>query len=229
MTRAALPEGDRMATDTQELAGDGGQAIGRDIEPKTRKGRRSKRALLDAARVVFRERGFAYARVSDMAAEAAMSNGAFYRYFTDKHDVLMALLNELSQEMFDFSRVPWQPGDPKHSVIETTQRYLKLYRDNADLMRVEIEAAQTEPTVHEVWRKSRSMFFKRIARSLRNGQQQGIVRPEIDPDLAASLLGGMTEHYAYLQYVMGDEPQRSPKKLAEQIALIWSSGVYLTD
>ncbi|MPZ60583.1 MAG: TetR family transcriptional regulator [Propionibacteriales bacterium] len=217
-----------MATEAQDLVTVQDE-VGRDVEPKTRKGRRSKRALLDAARVVFRERGFAHARVSDMAAEAGMSNGAFYRYFKDKHDILMALLSELSEEMYEFSRVPWQPGDPKHSVRESTLRYMELYRDNADLMRVEIEVAQTELTVHEVWRESRAMFFKRIARSLRRGQKEGIVRKDIDPDLAASLLGGMTEHYAYLQYVLKDEPQGSPKRLAEQISRIWANGVYLTD
>lgn len=217
-----------MATEPGQLA-DGEDEVGWEIEPKTRKGRRSKRALLDAARVVFRERGFTYARVSDMAAQAGMSNGAFYRYFKDKHDVLMALLNELIQEMYDFSRVPWQPGDPRHSVIESTFRYLELYRDNADLMRVEIEAAQTEPTVQVVWQEARAMFFQRIARSLRRGQDMGIVRPEVDPDLAASLLGGMTEHYAYLHYVLGEEPHRDLRELTEQISLIWASGVYLPD
>lgn len=203
--------------------------VGRDVEPKTRKGRESKRALMKAARAVFRDHGFAYARVSDMAAQAGMSNGAFYRYFVDKHDVLMALLDELSQEMYEMSREPWQPGDPQHSVRETTQRYFELYRDNADLMRVEIEAAQTEPVVRDLWQGSRNMFYRRIARSLRRGQEQGIVRRELDADLAASLLGGMTEHYAYLQYVLNEQPNRSTKMLAEQVALIWASGVYITD
>lgn len=203
--------------------------VGRDVRPKTRKGRRSKQVLMDAAREVFRENGFAYARVSDMAARAGMSNGAFYRYFTDKHDILMALLNELASELYEMSREPWQPGDPEHSVRETTRRYLELYRTHADLMRVEIEAAQTEQTVLEVWQDTRARFYDRIARSLARAQKEGVVRADIDTKLAAALLGGMTEHFAYLHYVLEEQPKRSPAKLAEQVSRIWSHGVYVTD
>jgi AcrR family transcriptional regulator len=204
-----------------------GASVGSTIGiPKTRKGRASRTALLTAARAVFRSDGFANARVSDIASLAGMSNGGFYRYFTDKLDVLVSLLRDLSEEMFLLSRSPWVPEDPTASVYETTYLYLKLYRDNADLFRAEIEAAQTQGNVEELWYRARKAFFDRITRALRRGQETSVVRRELDPELAAALLGGMTEHYAYLRFVLQRAPEMDIGEVSRQIAQIWAYGAF---
>lgn len=198
-----------------------------DLEPKTAKGRASRQRLQLAARDVFREQGFANARVSDMAENAGMSLGAFYRYFRDKRDMLMSLLEQLFADMYEFARAAWEPGDPTRSVLVTTRKYLEMYRDNADLYRVLIEAAQTEPAVEQVWDEARRSFYDRIARALRRGQTQGAVLDEIDPELAAVLLGGMTEHYAYLWFVLGrGVNDRGIDAVSEQIAQLWAYGTF---
>lgn len=199
---------------------------GGNLQPKTRKGRESKQALLEAAREVFRMHGYAGARVTDMAAAAGMSNGAFYRYFQDKRDVLMTLLLQLSKDVFAFSRSPWVPAEPMASVYETTRRYMEFYRDYADLFRVEIEAAQTDHEVERLWFEARRAFFERIARALRRGQELGTVRTNIDPDAAAALVGGMTEHYAYLWFVLGRVPDRGIEEVSRTVAEIWAYGLF---
>lgn len=205
--------------------GDDGRSPGWDVVPSTPKGRRSKEALLTAAREVFRRDGFTNARVSEIAELADMSNGAFYRYFRDKHDVLVALVHRLMMEMFEFARHPWEAGDPHSSVYETTVRYFQIYEANADLMAVEIESAQTDAAILELWQEARRMFYERIARALRRGQREGVVRPEVDPDVAAALLGGMTEHYAYLHYVLRETLDRSHEQMAREVADLWSNGI----
>lgn len=205
--------------------GDDGRPPGWDVVPSTPKGRRSKEALLTAARQVFRRDGFTNGRVSEIADLADMSNGAFYRYFRDKHDVLMALVHRLMIEMFEFARHPWEAGDPHSSVYETTVRYFQIYEANADLLAVEIESAQTDETILELWQEARQMFYDRIARALQRGQGEGVVRPEVDPAVAAALLGGMTEHYAYLHYVLRETPDRSHEQMALAVADLWSHGI----
>lgn len=197
--------------------------------PKTRKGRETRETLKQAAREVFGAKGFMNARVTDMTAEAGMSNGAFYRYFSDKRDILITLLDDLFDAMATFARASWEPGDPSRSVQLTTVEYLHLYRRNADLYRVLIEASQTEREIEERWNRARADFFRRIARSMRRGQDQGRVRQEIDPDTAAALLGGMTEHYAYLAFVLQRVPAPDLEALTEQLVAIWSHGVFVED
>jgi AcrR family transcriptional regulator len=51
-------------------------------------------AILDAAEAVFAERGFHGARIQDIAERARIAVGTVYNHFTQKDDVLHALLEE---------------------------------------------------------------------------------------------------------------------------------------
>lgn len=51
----------------------------------------TQQALLDAAREVFAERGFARARVADIAARAGLTPGVIYHHFGGKDELYLAL------------------------------------------------------------------------------------------------------------------------------------------
>jgi AcrR family transcriptional regulator len=54
-------------------------------------------AILDAAEAVFAERGFHGARIQDIAERARIAVGTVYNHFSDKDDVLSALLDERTE------------------------------------------------------------------------------------------------------------------------------------
>ena len=56
-------------------------------------------AILDAAEVVFAERGFHGARIQDIAKRARIAVGTVYNHFEDKDAVLTALLEQRAEEM----------------------------------------------------------------------------------------------------------------------------------
>src|SRR5271169_3535193 len=56
-------------------------------------------AILDAAEVVFAERGFHGARIQDIAKRARIAVGTVYNHFEDKDAVLAALLEQRAEEM----------------------------------------------------------------------------------------------------------------------------------
>jgi AcrR family transcriptional regulator len=62
-----------------------------------RLGRR--RQLIDAARRCAAERGFASLTVDDVCAEAGVSKGAFYLYFAQKRELLLALLQDDAERL----------------------------------------------------------------------------------------------------------------------------------
>lgn len=192
--------------------------------PKTPKGRGSKETLLRAARTVFGRSGFAASRVADIAAEAGMSSGAFYRYYTDKREALVELLTELLNGLFEQSRARWNPTDAIESVVITTERYFGYYADNADLFRVLHETAQTDPTIEAMQAESRRTFHDRITRMARKGKEQGLIRPDLDPELSAAFLGGMTEHYAYTRFVLHRYPEQDIHAVSRQLANFWAHG-----
>jgi AcrR family transcriptional regulator len=57
-------------------------------------------AILDAAEAIFAEHGFHGARIQDIAARARIAVGTVYNHFAQKDDVLSALLEERSEELF---------------------------------------------------------------------------------------------------------------------------------
>lgn len=62
-------------------------------------GKRNVAKLLDAALVVFAERGFHAARVDDVCDEAEVSHGTFYLYFASKEDLFRTLVDDVVTEM----------------------------------------------------------------------------------------------------------------------------------
>ena len=62
-------------------------------------GRRNVAKLLDAALVVFAERGFHAARVDDVCDAADVSHGTFYLYFSSKDDLFRTLVDDVVHEM----------------------------------------------------------------------------------------------------------------------------------
>lgn len=73
-----------------------------------------RRAILDAAEEVFGERGFAAARVQDVAARAGLAVGTIYNHFGQKEDILLALLEERTKGFLDaFAAAPDDPTDAR--------------------------------------------------------------------------------------------------------------------
>lgn len=54
--------------------------------------------LLDAAAICIAQRGFGGTTIDHIAGQAGLSKGSVYRFFASKDDVLLALLDRLTQE-----------------------------------------------------------------------------------------------------------------------------------
>jgi len=137
------------------------------------------------------------------------------------------LLDEMVAESFEFARAPWDDQRPAESVRITTERYFDFADRNRALVGVIVELAQTDPDVREIWRKSRRSFYTRIARALSRGVATGTIRDDIDVEVAAELLGSMTEFYAFQRYVLNGDALTdvSAQDAAAALTEIWSRGV----
>jgi AcrR family transcriptional regulator len=67
-------------------------------------------AILDAAEAVFAERGFHGARIQDIAERARIAVGTVYNHFSDKDDVLSALLDERTEGLLSQVRAEGADG-----------------------------------------------------------------------------------------------------------------------
>lgn len=200
------------------------------LTPPTPKGRDTRRRLLEAGRELFGERGYARVRIADITAAAGLSQGAFYRYFSDRRELMLELLRELTSEAFDFVRVPWDSRSPIDSVLESTVRYFDFFERNRSLFGVLVELAPTDPDVAAIGARSREQFYERIAHSLERGIAEGVLRSDLDVRVAAEMLGSMSEFYAFQRFVLAQSSVSTVPlaHAAKTLATVWTEGVRLS-
>ncbi|MFV0494503.1 TetR/AcrR family transcriptional regulator, partial [Mycobacterium sp.] len=82
----------------------------------TAKGRQTRHAIELAARKLFAERGFHATTLADITSAAGKSPAVFYRYFTDKEDLLAALAESFLHDVVEPSgssvQLPESPPQP---------------------------------------------------------------------------------------------------------------------
>ncbi|WP_216893325.1 TetR/AcrR family transcriptional regulator [Nocardia alni] len=170
----------------------------------TPRGRRTREALLDAARTVFESAGFLDTRVEQISQEAGVSYGTFYRYFESKEDVF----GELSTRLFeDMHRRDPAAADlsPAAKLIAANRSYYRAYRRNARMMAIVEQVATFNEEFRQLRHEHRRQFIDRTARAIARWQGEGLVRPKLDPELAARVMAAMVDHTLYLWLIQGED------------------------
>jgi AcrR family transcriptional regulator len=185
------------ATQTVDVAG----------EPASRRalrsqGRKTMRKLLDAAMVVFARRGYYAARVDDIVKVARTSHGTFYLYFSNKEDLLRALVTEAGEVVatLDTSLGPVGSDDQgwcelrrwMEQFSDAWQRYAPVLRAWTDLAMSDAElSAQGHAAAGAVAQTLASRIAER-------GPEPGI-----DPTVASVAVVAMVERFHYLWQFAG--------------------------
>jgi AcrR family transcriptional regulator len=173
--------------------------------PRSRKGEQTRARLLTAAKVVFERSGFLDARVSDIAEEAGLSHGSFYHYFDSKEEVFREVVEgveeKLSAPLGSVILDPNSHATPRERISEAILRHMEAYREEAKIMGV-IEMVSRYDTQLQESRTGRLESYRTlVAASLRQLQEHGLVDPELDPDIAAAILGSMTSRFPETWFV----------------------------
>jgi AcrR family transcriptional regulator len=196
-------------------------------EPVSARGRRTRAALVEAARRVFEEYGFRDAKIADIAREAGASYGSFYTHFDSKEAIFRQVVNGVAGEMFAVSQPDSGATGPYERIRVANVRYLRAYAQNAQMLRVLEEMAAYNDYFRELRLRMRNLFVQRNTRGIRALQAAGLADPELDAALAASVLGGMVERAAYLWFVLG-EPYEEELAVAT-LTRLWAGGIGLRD
>jgi AcrR family transcriptional regulator len=175
--------------------------------PRSRKGAQTRARLLDAAKQIFEEDGFFDARISDISERAGLSHGSFYHYFDSKdeifREVAAAVDQELSEPLGSVILDRSSHASPRERIGEAMRRHLESYRDEARIMGVIEQVARYDEQVNALRRKRHEHDREQVAASIRQLQRRGLADPELDPTLAAAVLGAMTWRFAEMWLVDG--------------------------
>jgi AcrR family transcriptional regulator len=154
------------------------------------------REICAAALEVFAERGFAAARLEEIARRAGVSKGTLYLYFKDKAELFRAVVRDAIAP--NIERIAGAVASSDAPFAQVIQLLLAKFAETAQrqpigaVAKMVIGESRNFPELARVWHDEiASKAITAIAGLIERAQQRGEVRPG-DPRLyALSLMGPM--------------------------------------
>lgn len=174
---------------------------------RSRKGQRTRERLLEAAKEIFEEHGFLNARIADIAVRAAQSHGSFWYYFDSKEAIFRELAAAVDERLFapldDVILAESDARTAPERIREATRRHLESYRREARMMSLIEQVSHYDTEVNAMRLARHKRNTERVAESIRQMQRRRVADPSLDPMVAATALGALTQRFAELWFVHG--------------------------
>ena len=187
-----------------------------------------KRTLItDAAVEVFAEKGFRQARVSDVARKAGVADGTIYLYFKNKEDILLSIFEEKMDILLTgLAETLRGTNEPDEQIRRFARFHFTQVRDNraaAEVLQVELRLSHKflkEYRPEKLW-----AYLNVFAQIVREGQQRGSFRADLDPFVAMWSFFGALDELA-MQWVLSKKADRFPlDAAADQVAETFIRGM----
>ncbi|WP_086619989.1 TetR/AcrR family transcriptional regulator [Erythrobacter tepidarius] len=189
--------------------------------PRTERGRRTLRKLLDAAAVEFGEKGFHEASVSSITRRAGVALGSFYTYFDSKDALFRALVADMSEKVRTSARSALHDGmDALEIERAALAAFLRFAAEHKEIYRIIDEAEFVDPASY---RQHYETIAARITDRLAAGVAAGKFREGLG-ELEAWALMGMNV-FVGLRYVVWGGAEKTPDEVAARVNRLLAEGV----
>ena len=159
--------------------------------PRTARGERTLRKILDAAQEEFGDRGFSESSIVAITQRAGVALGTFYTYFDSKEAVFQALVRDMSSQVRDHVAPAFrEAADALDGERLALESFLRFARKHRDVYRIIDEAEFVEPVAY---REHYETTVKRIAARLSAARGKGEIAHDFSHDdieiIAWALMG----------------------------------------
>ena len=183
--------------------------------PRTARGEKTLRKILDAALAEFGTRGFSESSIVGITARARVALGTFYTYFDSKDAVFAALVRDMSARVRDHVAPSLEGAtDQFDAECRALAAYLDFVVGHKEVYRIIDEAEFVDP---EGFRRHYVTTAERIADRLRAARERGEFREAqspIDDEVQAWAIMGMNVFLGLRFGVWGDEDPAAVAKVA---------------
>ena len=155
--------------------------------PRTERGRRTLRKLLDASAIEFGEKGFHEASVSSITRRAGVALGSFYTYFDSKEALFRALVQDMSENVRASARAALAPEMSAIAIERAAlTAFLRFAAEHKEIYRIIDEAEFVDPASY---RTHYETVAERIAARLGAGSASGEFRDGLGEVEAWAIMG----------------------------------------
>ena len=161
-------------------------------EPRTERGRKTMRKLLDAAAAEFGEKGFHEASISSITRRAKVALGTFYTYFETKDALFQALVRDMSGQVARCAggAVEARKASGEFGALDVEEAalagFIAFAREHKEIYRIIDEAEFVDPAAYRAHYEATA---ERIAARLADGAANGDLRSGLGEAHAWALMG----------------------------------------
>jgi AcrR family transcriptional regulator len=186
----------------------------------------AEREIISAAESLLRERPFRELTVDEVMRRTELSRPSFYVYFTDRHQLVLKVVEHLGSELFTMSD-RWLRGTGEGPDIARAalDGIVAVYVEHGPVMRALADAAADDRGVEQAYHQLVQSFVDATARHIEEEIAAGRVLP-VDAVETAKALVWMMERYLTLS--LGREPATPATSVADTLATIWTRVLYGT-
>jgi AcrR family transcriptional regulator len=186
--------------------------------PRTARGERTLRKILDAALEEFGERGYSEGSIVGITRRAKVALGTFYTYFDSKEALFKALVTDMSTRVRDHvAPVLKTATDTLDGEEKALASYLHFARSHKQVYRIIDEAEFADP---EGFEKHYRTTAARIAARLDSGKAKGEVEADdsaMASEVEAWAIMGMNVFLGLRFAVWGKEDPAEVARLANRL------------
>jgi AcrR family transcriptional regulator len=173
-------------------ATNGGRSVGLPRVSAEHKEQR-RQAILDAAMAVFIGKGYQLATIDDISNRCGLSVGAIYRYFHNKGEIMLTLVEErLGRTPELFARLTETAGDPWEQLDRCVGLFTSALRVRhpvtGRLLLATLGEAVQDGEIRRGLQGRFGALVSYISNIIRDGVAQGVFRADADPAALATLL-----------------------------------------
>lgn len=161
--------------------------------------------IMSAAREVFRERGYEDASMSDIAERANVVEGSIYRYFENKRDLLVKVIEAWYEEMLtDYERHLAAIKGTRNRLHFMVWRHLRTLHDEPALSNLMLRFLRTDPQYRQtsVYTLNKE-YTRRTLDIVKEGIEIGELRDDVPLRLIRNMIYGCIEHQTW-SYLRGE-------------------------
>jgi TetR/AcrR family transcriptional regulator, ethionamide resistance regulator len=191
--------------------------------PRERRQKARQRIISNALRLA--EKGsFRDLTIDEIARSANVSRPAFYTHFSDKEELLLVAVGEVSEQLYEMADRWWHGvGPPAQRVRQAIEGVVSVYAGEARLLRIAAEVATYDDEMQALWLDIAERFIEATADHIRSEQEVGLIPRTLDPRSTAEALYWMAERCCYMYLGRGE---RTPKQVVQGLMPVWVAALY---
>lgn len=174
-----------------------------------------RKAIVESAIRLFKEKGIEKTTVSDIVRDAQIAQGTFYLYFSSKLSLMPAIAEEMVKIMMGVIKAEVQVNQPIEVKLEKlVDSIFVVNKEYSEVLAIIYSGLAATEHLKE-WETVYSPVYQWISNLLNKAKENNTVRQTINPERTAKLIIGLVESAAEQVYLY-DYPEEQGAEIQRQ-------------